>query len=277
MEAENEGLRSGSSSPQFGVNSMEVEVKPVVSPPAPSLPSLSPSAATSVLEAENKSLRERVALLENLVKNVVALSNWGGIGTIDPSSTRSSVSDASIDWSALATQLQTHTNPLTANTTNPVGSGINATLSPGQPVIGLTLDTFTPLNHLPFEELPQSNLDISPFNLNLNLDPHLNLDSTFSQPQTQSDLIPNPTSDPIQPNPLACHPAVVALPFSSSENGTLQRAKGNHLVNKSVFTVDGKRVGLVARLVVALARRRGWTGRTQVSRVGRVRRRCGGV
>ena len=220
LEAENKALKSASpppASPERTVDSLtmpltggmnlasvapppadlDMDVKPVtglvdVKPDLPVLESFNQTLSTASLQAENTALRERVALLENLVKQVVALSDLGGISalpTSDKHMTQSPLFDpddsSPVDWDAVFT----HSAP---------DIGLDATLSPAYP---------TPL--------------------------------------------PSSTSTEPRPNPLARHPAAVATP---SPDGSLQRAR-------SSLVVTTERLGMAARVVVALARRKGWTTR----------------
>ncbi|ODO05845.1 hypothetical protein I350_04906 [Cryptococcus amylolentus CBS 6273] len=107
-----------------------VNLTSVAPPPAdvkdsfePSPLSLSPTMASTSeqvdsLQAENAALKQRVTLLENLVKQVVAVANLSGQS--QPPANLSS--QAPIDW------LSVFTSPSAATT-----SGLSSTLSPGLP------------------------------------------------------------------------------------------------------------------------------------------------
>lgn len=107
---------------------LETDVKPIIAPPSP-VPVPQPTAFGEVtlthLQSENASLKERIGLLENLVKQVVALANLSGLPTTTPTPvpppqtvrSASTVSEhQSLDWDALV-------NP-------PQNNSLDATLSP---------------------------------------------------------------------------------------------------------------------------------------------------
>lgn len=180
-----------------------IDIKPIIQPTEKCQDGLE----AEKLKAENMALRERVTLLEGLVKQVVALSNLGGL---EPTLTDIVTPDC--------TTLFTSSEQPTTTTT---------------------------------------------------LSPTLSLDFTLPPPN-QTQLRAESTEDN-----LACHPAVMAIsglvpPQTSRE--TQQRArkcstlisckreiqKKGSMVVEGMKEMDGERLGMVARVVVALARRRGW-------------------
>ncbi|ODN77867.1 hypothetical protein L202_04981 [Cryptococcus amylolentus CBS 6039] len=192
-----------------------VNLTSVAPPPAdvkdsfePSPLSLSPTMASTSeqvdsLQAENAALKQRVTLLENLVKQVVAVANLSGQS--QPPANLSS--QAPIDW------LSVFTSPSAATT-----SGLSSTLSPGLPP---TVSSF-----------PTS---------------HTNLASR------QESL-----------NPSACHSAVVVTSPAALSRGklgaALQRARGATSMRSLAVALarDERRLRQVARVIVALAKQRGW-------------------
>jgi len=178
-----------------------------------------PDGTIATLLAENAGLKERVGILENLVKQAFALSNLSNpstITTIDPSSTSFSYStDQPIDWNALFAQPPPTATSISTNTAYEPYSGLETTLFPSfapNPPIVLSLQD-------------------EPFNL-------------------------------------ARHPAAVAT--MPKHGMSLQRAR-TCLIPSEMSTV---RLRMVAKVVVALARRRGWTKLS--SRRSRLRMdRCG--
>lgn len=77
-----------------------MDVKPVVEQSLNTVDAIQ----TSDLEMENAALRERVSLLENLVKQVVALSNLGSVPSATSQSslaTPSTSANPAMDWEAL--------------------------------------------------------------------------------------------------------------------------------------------------------------------------------
>ncbi|WWD07818.1 hypothetical protein V865_005924 [Kwoniella europaea PYCC6329] len=249
------------------INDMEEDVKPVINhtpSPVPEIvqqQSLLPMSVENIeinqLKAENAALRERVSLLENLVKQVVAVANFSGLQSSSSSSqdikptVNSNVDQPSIeivspttsnniDWASFISAPVVMPPPTTA--------GLDSTLSP--PLYPSTLTDIA--------SRPQSGNHGHSLNVN---------------------VVSNGS------NPVARHPAEVATMSSASpsqgveEDKALQRARGNHSIsstninthNSTVITEE--RIRLVARLVIALAQQRGWI--TQSSTVATYPITCG--
>ncbi|ORX34432.1 hypothetical protein BD324DRAFT_635899 [Kockovaella imperatae] len=96
LEAENKALRGSTREPSPTLTTVSfsdtVNLASVAPPPRDLdiKPTIEELPTLSSLQAENASLRERIALLENLVKQVVAVSNLGGLDkpadvTVSPS------------------------------------------------------------------------------------------------------------------------------------------------------------------------------------------------
>ena len=112
----------------------DLDVKPVVAPASPPLtnvqgPPLFGDMTINSLQAENAAIRERVGLLENLVKQVVALSNLGGIPSAQPPAKSAApptspayVAPQSFEWDAIL-------NASNANAES-INARLSATLSP---------------------------------------------------------------------------------------------------------------------------------------------------
>jgi hypothetical protein len=148
---------------------LEPEVKPVIASPSPTpIPLVvAPmgNATLASLQIENATLRERVGLLENLVKQVVALANLSGLPSSASalvSSTQSAPSvtvdeQAPLDWDTLV-------NSTTQN------NNLNATLSPSM---------------YPVEPLESTRIDI-------NLAPSLPSVSAFPSNNSEMNLACHP-------------------------------------------------------------------------------------
>jgi len=111
----------------------DLDVKPVVTPASPMSTNVQATSSygdmsIDSIQAENAALRERVGLLENLVKQVVALSNLGGIPSAQastqvaaPPASPAFAPPQSFEWDAI----------LNANADNQSANArMNATLSP---------------------------------------------------------------------------------------------------------------------------------------------------
>jgi hypothetical protein len=182
---------------------LEVDVKPVVAAAAaPSLPHSRPAAPMSVdvtaLQNENAALRERIGLLENLVKQVVALSNLGGLPTSAPAPVQPQPASPdtvqAFDWDTLVAPAQP--------------SRLETTLSPPM--------------------FPTQPLDAV----------------------AQTTVVKSETSE----MNLACHPAAVVTCASPSQ--ALQRARNPSSLVPLEMT--SARMATMARVVIAMARLRGW-------------------
>ncbi|WVQ69113.1 uncharacterized protein L199_007326 [Kwoniella botswanensis] len=250
------------------INDMEEDVKPVINhtpSPVPEIVQQQTVLPMSVeiieinqLKAENAALRERVSLLENLVKQVVAVANFSGLQS---SSTSSQDTKPTVDSIVDRPSIET-VSPTTSNNIDwasfisapvvmppPTTAGLDSTLSP--PLYPSTLTDIA--------SRPQSGNHGHSSNVN---------------------VVSNGA------NPVARHPAEVATMSSASpsqgveEDKALQRARGNHSIsstnnnnthNSTVMTEE--RIRLVARLVIALAQQRGWI--TQSSTVASYPITCG--
>ncbi|WVW78623.1 hypothetical protein I302_100582 [Kwoniella bestiolae CBS 10118] len=208
--------------------------------PAAQLPPVSLTTETNEvthLKAENAALRERVSLLENLVKQVVAVANFSGL-----QSSSSTTQDIKPSVTVVEQQPADLVSPTTSNMID-WSSFISAPVVIPPPTAGLDSTLSPPL-------YPSTITDIAP--------------SSQSQPQllNGNELVSNVS------NPVARHPAEVATMSSASsdeeEHKALQRARGNHSIhsdnnsttNNNLITEE--RIRLVSRLVIALAQRRGW-------------------
>ncbi|WWC59408.1 uncharacterized protein I303_101963 [Kwoniella dejecticola CBS 10117] len=199
------------------------------------------------LKAENSALRERISLLENLVKQVVAVANFSGLSTAQqeakPAVHRQQTSEIvspitgnSMDWSSL----------LSASGPVAPTAGLESTLSP--PYYPSTITDAPPATSHQAIQQPESSYH------------RIALESNASMPA----------------NPVARHPAEVATsslpaPRGAEKGKALQRARGT---NSTVSTltlsttsdlITEERIALVARLVIALAHQRGWITSTTTS------------
>ncbi|RSH83810.1 hypothetical protein EHS25_005425 [Saitozyma podzolica] len=232
------------------------DVKPTLPLPTPTFaaPMTAPVVdSMTALHAENAALRERVVLLENLVKQVVALSSLSTVPAVPVQPAAATVTpiieqEPTIDWDSL---VQSHMS----STQHDMGLG----LSVGTVGVGLA-----------------STLSPSLF------------PSTGSHSPTMASLdLTLPISDPSSieiPNTLARHPAAVATLSASSvslagterTDAALQRARTPLDFDLSLER-NKERLAQVARVVVALAKIKGWTGpshsRRERDRVGRARAR----
>jgi hypothetical protein len=209
----------------------------------------------TALHAENAALRERVVLLENLVKQVVALSNLSTVPAVPVQSVPTNVTpvmeqEPTIDWDSL---VQSHM-PSTQ-----LDMGLGLTVGTGAVGVGLAST----------------------------LSPSLFPSTGSHSPMTSLDLT-LPISDPSSieiPNTLARHPAAVAtlsassvsLAGTESADAALQRARTPLDFDLSLER-NKERLAQVARVVVALAKIKGWTGPSHSSHsrrdsVGRARAR----
>ncbi|KAL7418621.1 hypothetical protein Q5752_007079 [Cryptotrichosporon argae] len=184
----------------------DVDVKPVVPLPSAALAPATAGTHADALRTENAALRERIGLLENLVKQVVALSSFTPAPVLAP---------APVD-SLAAVTFATDTFPL------------------GEPSAIVDWDSFTQPD----------------------LAPELSQDSITSTSTMSTDIVSTlpAFAEPTDNALVACHPAAVVTPASA---GALQRA-----TNSAASTGGARaagRVRMLARLVVALARIRGWT------------------
>lgn len=178
-----------------------VDVKPVVAAPSPARPTASTFVDVPALQSENAALRERIGLLENLVKQVVALSNLGGLPQSAPPAPPAHSSTPHdpvepFDWNTLVVP--------------PQPSHLSPTLSP-------TL-------------YPTQSLD-----------------------RVQQLVVKSETSE----MNLACHPAaVVTCAGAPNTSQALQRAR----TNSSLVTLEmtSARLDMMARVVIAVAKLRGW-------------------
>lgn len=233
------------------------DVKPILPLPTPTFaaPMTAPIVdSMTALHAENAALRERVVLLENLVKQVVALSNLSTVPAVPVQPVASNVTpiieqEPTIDWDSL---VQSH--------------------MPAQHDMGLGLDVGT-----------------VGVGLSSTLSPSL-FPSTGSHSPTMASLdltLPISDSSSVEiPNTLARHPAAVATLSASSvslvgterADAALQRARTPLDFDLSLER-NKERLAQVARVVVALAKIKGWTGpshshsRRERDRVGRARAR----
>ena len=182
---------------------VDVDVKPIVTAAAalspPRLPSTAPVFAdVTALQNENSALRERIGLLENLVKQVVALSNLGGLPTTAPAPVQpeaaSPDSVQAFDWDTLVAPAQP--------------SRLETTLSPSM--------------------YPTQPLDAV----------------------AQTAVVKSETSE----MNLACHPAAVVTCATPSQ--ALQRARNPSSLETLEMT--SARMETMARVVIAMARLRGW-------------------
>ncbi|OCF58952.1 hypothetical protein L486_03449 [Kwoniella mangroviensis CBS 10435] len=253
----------------LGINDMEEDVKPVINhTPSPVheivqqqtvLPMSVENIEINQLKAENAALRERVSLLENLVKQVVAVANFSGLQSSSTSSQDikpavntiveqpsieiiSPTTSNNIDWASFISAPVVIPPPTTA--------GLDSTLSP--PLYPSTLTDIA--------SRPQSGTYGHSLNVN---------------------VVSNGS------NPVARHPAEVATMSSASsfsqgveDDKALQRARGNHSISSTNNTntttstvITEERIRLVARLVIALAQQRGWI--TQSSTVATYPITCG--
>ncbi|OXM76128.1 hypothetical protein C364_06232 [Cryptococcus neoformans Bt63] len=208
-------------------SSVDVDVKPIIEPSPLTLASpavvLTSNDDLVAIKTENASLRQRVTLLENLVKQVVAIANFSP--PVPSTSQRTPVnqfaslpSQSSLDWSS------------TLSATSVLPAGLSSTLSPGLPARNSTVST-TSASQLTHH-------------------------AQTSQPELAS-------SQNVS-NPVACHSAVVATTpaplFEGRLDVALQRARGNYSMHSLALALakDEKRMAQVARLIIALARHKGW-------------------
>ncbi|KAL0241952.1 hypothetical protein I308_106126 [Cryptococcus tetragattii IND107] len=114
-------------------SSVDVDVKPIIEPSPLTLASpavvLTSNDDLMAIKTENANLRQRVTLLENLVKQVVAIANFSP--PVSSTSQRTPVnqyaslpSQSSLDWSS------------TLSATSILPAGLSSTLSPGLPAPG---------------------------------------------------------------------------------------------------------------------------------------------
>lgn len=243
----------------------------------PIIPTVAPRAVATLsgdaLQRENAALRERIVLLEHLVKQVVAVSNLGGIS------------------SASASFVASGSSALAASRPEQHQQTISPAYEPVPPTPTLDWDALlvpapTMTDHL-YPSVPAN----------------ISSTSTSSLPipiPTSSSAPTPPTQDPAH-NTLARHPAVVATsclpPVSSHETaarGAQQRARKHVIVRSEMdsVVVDSARTGMgmglgagtgtgtglveasgfrlrqAARVVLALAKLRGWTAALPVSGSG---------
>ncbi|EAL17558.1 hypothetical protein CNBM1240 [Cryptococcus deneoformans B-3501A] len=196
-------------------SSVDVDVKPIIEPSPLTLASpavvLTSNDDLMAIKTENANLRQRVTLLENLVKQVVAIANFSP--PVPSTSQRTPVNQfaslpaqSSLDWSS------------TLSATSILPAGLSSTLSPGLPARNSTVST-TSASQLP----------------------HL---AQTSQPELASSRNVS--------NSVACHSA---------------RARGNYSMHSLALALakDEKRMAQVARLIIALARHKGWISHPQQS------------
>lgn len=139
-------------------SSVDVDVKPIIEPSPLTLASpavvLTSNDDLMAIKTENANLRQRVTLLENLVKQVVAIANFSP--PVSSTSQRTPVnqyaslpSQSSLDWSS------------TLSATSILPAGLSSTLSPGLPARNSTVSTtstsqITQLAHTSQPELASS-------------------------------------------------------------------------------------------------------------------------
>ncbi|ADV25475.1 hypothetical protein I305_04659 [Cryptococcus gattii E566] len=215
-------------------SSVDVDVKPIIEPSPLTLASpavvLTSNDDLMAIKTENANLRQRVTLLENLVKQVVAIANFSP--PVSSTSQRTPVnqyaslpSQSSLDWSS------------TLSATSILPAGLSSTLSPGLPARNSTVSTTSTSQ---ITQLVQT-----------------------SQPELASS---QNVSDSV-----ACHSAVVATTSAPLIKGrldvALQRARENYSMRSLALALakDEKRMAQVARLIIALARHKGWISHSPLS------------
>lgn len=216
-----------------------VDIKPVVEAPATPTPAQPPQAQIMTpmppsnpadMHVENAALRWRVSMLENIVKQAANFFSSYPTGTAGP------MPAGMFPHPPFASPHQQQPTP-----------GMELTLSP-------------PLYPSDVREVA------SPLHLQTQLDTHhLNHNQSSASAEVGSFYVDLST-------PLARHPAAVAtLPAVSSERRgkALQRARGSLTGISLDSPANQRRLAVVARVIVELARLRGWTSASPRRRTSR--------